>query len=571
MAILGAAYQIGRSALAAYQAAVTITGQNIANVGNPDYARLSGRLGALYSGGESGGIAPGAGVDMTALQRHVDEALEGRLRLALADRSGAETTHTVLSRVEALYNELSAGDLSTQLSEMFAAFSNLQTDPVESTARHLTLASADAVIRNLQRQRTGVLGQVADLNASVEQLTRSANTMVDEIARLNELVVTTEARSAGAAGALRDRRDALLRQLGELVDVQVREQPGGSVNVYIGSETVVDFNRSRGLTTQTVLADGFERVEVRFADNGGSVLLRSGKLAATLAARDTHLAGQVRQLDQLAAGLIYEVNRAHSSGRGLVGYTSTTGTYAVSNPAAALNAPGAGLDFPIENGTFLVHVRDPQTGQETTRLIEVDLDGLGGSDTTLNSLAAALNNVPNLTATVTGDGRLRLDAAAGYEFSFSEDTSGALAALGVGTFFEGTNAATIAVHPAVQADPRLIATSLSGVPGDGANAAQIASVADRASTLLGGRSILDFHENLTGQLAIETAGAATAYEAADAVYSSLLAQREATSGVSLDEEAINLAKYERAFQGASRYLGVLDSLVTEVLALVAPG
>ena len=67
---------------------------------------------------------------------------------------------------------------------------------------------------------------------------------------------------------------------------------------------------------------------------------------------------------------------------------------------------------------------------------------------------------------------------------------------------------------------------------------------------------------------MDTAAANTEQEAADAVYSSLLAQREATSGVSLDEETINLMKYEQSFQGASRFLSVLDTLAQEVLSLV---
>ena len=50
MAILGSAFQIGRSALAAYQSAIAITGQNIANVGNANYTRQSGRLAALSGG-----------------------------------------------------------------------------------------------------------------------------------------------------------------------------------------------------------------------------------------------------------------------------------------------------------------------------------------------------------------------------------------------------------------------------------------------------------------------------------------------------------------------------------------
>ena len=66
-----------------------------------------------------------------------------------------------------------------------------------------------------------------------------------------------------------------------------------------------------------------------------------------------------------------------------------------------------------------------------------------------------------------------------------------------------------------------------------------------------------------------TAGAAhSSAEAADAIVSSLQAEKESISGVSLDEEAIDLLKYERAFQGAARYVSVIDQLMDEMLALV---
>jgi flagellar hook-associated protein 1 FlgK len=568
VAIFGASFQIGRSALAAYQAAISITGQNIANIGNPDYARQSGRLAAMHGGMTLGGVAPGTGVQIGQLQRHVDEAIENRLRLALGAREGAHVIYTNLSRVESLYNELTEEDLSTQLQEFFGSFAALQTDPVEPTARGLILARTDAVIHTLQRQRNGLLDLVTDLNNAAEEMARTANGLSDEIARLNELIIMQEAGANSGAGALRDRRDALLRDLGELMDIQVRHHENGVVNVYIGSEPLVDFTRSRGLQTVTVLEDGIERTEVRFADNNGTVIMREGQLAATVQARDLFVQGQLDQLDQLAQGLIYEVNRVHSTGRGLVAYTSMTGSYGADDADSALNSTTANLDFPVRNGTLLVRVHDQSTGKTSTQMIEIDLDGLNNDDTTLNDFVAALNGVSALSASLTFDNRVQISAADGFEFSFTEDSSGALAALGLGTFFEGTNATTLAVRSEILSDNRLIATSLSGEPGDGNNAGRIAALATTASDLLGGVTISDFHESIVHGLAVDVSAADTTYQATDSVYSSLFAQREAVSGVSLDEETINLTKFERSFQGASRFISVVDSLTNEIIGLL---
>ncbi len=568
MAILGTAFQIGRSALAAYQAAIAITGQNIANVGNADYTRQSGRLAAVPGGTTLAGFSPGAGVDLTGIQRHIDEAVQTRLRLAFCARNGAQTAYTVLSRVESLYNELTDGDLSSQLNAFFGSFSTLQTDPTDNSARNLVIASADTVIRTLQRQRAGLLDHITDLNNTVESIVPSANQMLSEIARLNEQIATQSANGSGDS-ALRDRRDALLNSLSELMDIQTREQSNGAVNVYLGSEPVVDFSRSRGLTTQRVTIDGIERVTVRYADNNGSVILHDGKLAAAVNSRDTDLVAQLEKLDQLTRGLIWEVNRVQSTGQGLTGYTTLLSTYAPTSRTAALNTAQAGLTFPPQNGTFVVRVRDQQSGEVVSRMIQVDLDGIGGNDTTLNSLATALDGVPHVSVSITADNRLRVTADPGYDIGFAEDSSNVLASLGLGTFFTGTDAATLDVNAAVRSDPRLIATALNGQPGDGSNAGRFAAVGGATSALLGNQSILDFHSDIVTGLGVQAAAAQTNQEAADAVYSSLLAQREAVSGVSLDEEAINMTKFERAFQGASRYLTVVDSLTTELMNLVS--
>jgi flagellar hook-associated protein 1 FlgK len=567
--MLGGAFQIGRSALASYQAALAITGQNIANVANPNYARQSGRLIAEV-GGPFGGIGPGGGVRLAQLVRHVDGALEHRLRLAIGARAGSETLLGALDQTEALYNELTEQDLSTQLSEFFAAFSTLQTDPQDIGARDLIVAAADSMIRTLDRQRDGLIQQVSDLNDQAEAAVREINAIAEEIAGLNARIVANESDGVSVASALRDRRDGLLRDLGELVDIQVREQESGELLVYVGSEPLVQFDLARSMTIERRLEDGLEIATVRFADTNSTVIVREGRLGGLLGARDAYVRDQLDRLDELARGLIFEVNRAHSTGVGLIAYESMQGNYAVLDPDAALNSDAAGLPFPVRNGTFLVHVRDKASGAVITRQIEVDLDGLNNDDTSLSDLAAALDGVPGLSATVTADRRLEVNAGTGSEFWFSDDRSDALAALGLGAFFVGQDAESIDVAQPIREDVRRIAASVSGALNDGDNAGRIARLASRTSVsdLLGGRSIPDFHQDIVTDLAVSAAAARTDFEAADAVHASLFAQREAVSGVSLDEEAINLSRFETAYQGAARYLNVVDELTTELMGLL---
>ncbi|MGE3180417.1 MAG: flagellar hook-associated protein FlgK [Phycisphaerae bacterium] len=568
MAILGSNLQIGRSALATYQSALAVTGQNIANVANPDYARQTGRLTALEGGWTTAGLAPGAGVQLSQLVRNVDSALEDRLRHALAAREGASITQQTLLRTEALYNEFSDADLSTGLADFFAQFSALQVNPSDTAARDLILSTGQNLAAEFQRIRDGLIGQVEDLNATVEGTVRHADQITSEIAHLNGLIVQQEAQSQGTASALRDRRDGLLRDLAGYFDIQVRETQNGAVNVYVNSDPLVDGTRSRGLQAETEIVDGLEVFTVRFKDDNGLVRFKDGELAGMVEARDGAVRGQLDDLDTLAAGLIEAVNRVHSTGVGQVGYTNISGSNALLNTTTPLNDAASGAPIEVVNGALILHVRNKATGQETTHQIEIDLDGLNGNDTSLAGLANDLDEITGISASVTTDRRLQITAGAGQEFYFSEDTSGALAALGVGGFFDGTDAGSIRVNPALAANPKLIANSANGAAANGDKAGQIATLVAQAQNALGGRTVEEFHSDMFATVAVSAGNARVQFDAAEAVYESLQAQRESVSGVSLDEEAINLTKYQTAFQGAARYLSVVDQLTNDVISLV---
>jgi flagellar hook-associated protein 1 FlgK len=52
-----------------------------------------------------------------------------------------------------------------------------------------------------------------------------------------------------------------------------------------------------------------------------------------------------------------------------------------------------------------------------------------------------------------------------------------------------------------------------------------------------------------------------------AIISQAVAQRDAISGVSLDEEAINLLQYQRAYEAAARFIRVADEMTQTILSL----
>ena len=93
------------------------------------------------------------------------------------------------------------------------------------------------------------------------------------------------------------------------------------------------------------------------------------------------------------------------------------------------------------------------TGTRTSYQINVDGNAMSMSDL-MNQINTVVG-VPNVTASIATGGHLALNANPGYEISFSDDTSGALAALGLNTFFTGSDAGDIDVNQTLVDDPSM--------------------------------------------------------------------------------------------------------------------
>jgi flagellar hook-associated protein 1 FlgK len=362
----------------------------------------------------------------------------------------------------------------------------------------------------------------------------------------------------------------VLKKLSELADIKTVPQDNGSVvDVYVGSEPLVvgTTNRGVGIRQETNPTTGSVSNVVIFKADNGNMKVTSGQLGA-LSGVQAQIDGVSDNIDKLAGSLIFELNKIHSAGQGLQGFSTTTGTNAVDDPTLALNDPKSGLKFTPANGSFVVHVKNKTTGLTTSTLVKVDLDGLNNNDTTLNSLAADIDGIANISAQVNA-GKLTVSADSGdVEVSFSQDSSGVLAALGVNSFFTGSKAADIAVNQNIVDDPSQLAAAKNGEKGDNQTALAIAGLENTAVAALGGASMKDNYQAIVNGVSTSAASAKSNAEATQVVQQTLEAQRESLSGVSLDEEAINLMKQQRAFQGAARLITAVNDMMDQLMNMV---
>lgn len=566
MSLIGA-LNIGKSALATQQAALQVTGNNIANAGNADYTRQNAQVLPQRDTQLRPGIFIGNGINLASVQRQIDEALQGRLRGSISDSEAADTTQQWLGRIEAVFNELSDQDLSTQLSQFFNSWSNLANKPQDIGLRQVVIQNGQSVATWINNLR-GDLGNLqVDIDNRLKALTANADQLSQQVADLNGQIITAEGGTGGQANALRDQRDAVLKQLSQLLDIKTVPQDNGVVNVYVGSAPLVINTDNRGVGLRQETVDGSLQSTVIIKADNSAMNPTSGQLGALSQLRSGSIDQVISQMDDLAHNLIYELNKLHASGQGLQGFSSLTATSVVSDPSKALNDPASGLKFTPANGSFVVHVKQKSTGLSTSTLMQVDLDGLNGNDTSLSALTTGLDGIAGVTASVVG-GQLKISAENdNVEISFSQDSSGVLAALGINTFFSGSNARDIAVNETIKSTPALLSAAKNGESADNQTARAIADLEGKSLASLNNTSFKERYQSMVNAVAVSAAGAKTSAEAAKVVNETLQTQRESLSGVSLDEEAVNLMRQQRAFQAAARLVSAIDEMMRTMLAM----
>jgi flagellar hook-associated protein 1 FlgK len=566
---LSGALQIGRSALLASQAAIEIAGQNLANAATPGYHRQRIELAPSGDRAIQRGLYVGTGVKIADVSRAVDEALESRIRSAVSDQQQSIIRQELLVQIEAIENELSGHDLSTHLDNLFNAFSDLALRPRDFSLRSLVIEQSKATASYIQNIRSDFTLVRDQLDDSIDHAALRANELLSEIERINKQIALVE-QGTGGSNSLRDERTALLGELSELVDISTVEQPSGMIDVFVGSTPLVLNGQSRGFEVRRTTKDGELRIDLVTKADQTVVRPRSGRLGALIGARTDTIDHTIKTLDDFAGALVFQVNRVHSQGQPLTAANSYTGDYRVDDADAALNSADANLAFTPGHGSFQVHLTQAQTGERLTTTINIDLDGVdAGNDTTLNDLVAALDAVDNLTASVTPDGRLRIAGETqDFHVSFSDDSSGVLAALGINTFFKGQNASDIAVTDTVNGNPSMIAAGLGHVDGDNRNALALSDLRDRALDDLNGLSLTQTWRRHVEDIAVRASQMRQDAQADAVVLDSLQAQFQAVSGVNTDEEAINLVMFQRTFQASARFLNVVSEMMGTLMELV---
>lgn len=326
------------------------------------------------------------------------------------------------------------------------------------------------------------------------------------------------------------------------------------------------------------------KVNVTPLTGGDGARLQEGELAALLATRDQYAAEYAQELEVLADAIIWQVNYQHSQGAGLEHYSYEYGSTKVEDTGAALGESHIPYAGKLQSGGVSFAFYDADTGEslgvETLDFSSVT-PGTSNFDPgqhSLEDVAAAINASfsGQLQADIV-DGRLQLTAADGVTFEFAGDSSGLMAALGLNTFFTGSDISDMAVDQDLAADTDRINAAMvnaSGAvaSGDNTNALALGELAEKEVSLdslyVNSSQTLSEHLHaIISQVGADTDTAARNYTQASALAEDLDERQQEVAGVSLDEELTNLTRYQQAYQAASKLIQTANEMFEVVMAL----
>jgi flagellar hook-associated protein 1 FlgK len=442
-------------ALEAQRFGLDVTGQNIANVNTPGYAR---REILLASAPPADAWSAGSGVDIQGVRAARDRLLERRLQLERPAEQREGAVADSLSIVEVAIGR-PGESIDAHMDVFFSWAAQLSADPASATLRHEFVSAGERLAGAFSEMSDRLSTARRQADANVRSAVTEVNQLAAEIAALNANIVRSGSNTTGVT-ALRDQQRVVLDQLSGLMDVAVIERADGGIDVTTaGGRSLVIGHESHAITLESMPPEGL--ADLRYDGVAMASDVSGGRLGGYLHARDTLVPDYLARLDTLAAGLASEVNALHMTG---------------------------------------------------------------------------FDNAGNL---------------GGAFFTFQAGP-GAAASLGV--------------EAAIVADPGRVAAAGLPIAGDNQNARALAALRD--ARVLNGGTFSDAWAQMVYRVGSDAQAARQEQISRQEIVRQVEALNDAVSGVSLDEEAMMMLRFQRAYEANARFFQAVDQAIETLLTMV---
>ena len=590
--------------LQAHQLMVDVTGNNISNASDEFYSRqrvLVRPEKPLYFQDYN----LGRGVSVETIQRIHDEFVFNRYRKAAEEAQYYDTHFTTLREASAFFPEVDGVGIYNDLEEYFNSWKDLAKNSTDPAQKQVLAKNSQVLSTNIKDTRARLVRLQQKASEELEVTINEVNRIAKEIAHINgKLKEMEDQRELKQANELRDRRDELEYNLQTLVGANVfKNHLDSNASIHpkladFDDEYVLNigfgFNIVDGAMYHPIVlkkddnhlnlnrvyfqGDDFKTVEITdkiVQGKAGSLisLYNSGADGT----RVGKIQDYINHLDIFAKGFIEATNSIYSQ-------SAATQIRSDKLDVWSLNAL-VDSNYNIKEGSFDIVVYSTQGEEIARKTITIDrittmhdVVKAINENTDDNKDNNALNDVDDYFRAYYDNGTkefniLSKNPSQGLYVAIQDNGSNFTGAFGLNKFFNGEDAHDIALNQEYAKDATLIRPWLTPVNGnfDVANMTQQLQYDD-----------VDFYVNkyekkqmripeyfqfLAGRVANQTEAAQRTKETKDSVLSAVKKEHLAISQVSLDEEMVNLIKFQGGYAANAKVITTIDRMIETLLGI----
>lgn len=572
------ALSIAASSLKTQQRSMDVVSHNISNANTPGYSRQSPNL-ATATPEKLHNLVFGRGVDLASINRIVDPLIDNAQKENFSQFEFYNKLSTGLAAVENVFGSLQSTGISAALDDFFLSWQQLSSNPQDQAQKFNVRNKSDVLATQLSSMHQQLVAAQNSADEEIDQRIAEANILLDEIAGLTARIRKLQAGQQGVEGAandLLDQRDEAVRSLSKLVPIQQVSTADGDFLIQTkGGDLLTQDDVARHLGRSTNLSvNGFQEIVIASTDQPIAGLNLGGMIGGLVSLRDDHLGAYMGALNEITRNLVFGVNQIMADSGGVVRPSTITSGQGALNPALALNDAAQSLTFAgqLQTGSFNLHLYD---AAGTPLVPGGTAINVTAGVTTMNDIATSISAIAGVTATIDGNGRLLIDAGTNT-VGFTNDTSNFLSVYEINTLFHGDAAGGLTISDAIKSNAALLNTGTID-PVD--STIQVGDNRAAISVMALQNQKISFDGSTTETLHARAAVLSTRYGDDFAIADqqrlyrqteadSLSRQREAMSGVNVDEELVAMIKYQRAYEAAAKIISTTNQMLDSLLGMI---
>lgn len=223
---------VGKSGMNVNQGAINTTSHNIANVDTEGYTRQRVKIVTntplVSTGTFPGQVGTGAKID--SINRIRDTFIDYSLRKETSSLETSNVKNDYLYQVENIFNEPSDTGIASQLDAFFDAFQELSKNASSSSVRTAAIQTTVALTDNINYTYSKLSEQQDNAKTQIKTAVVNANTIIDRIDNLNKQIINLTV-SGQTPNDLMDQRDSLLDELSGYFEITVEQTEYNGINV----------------------------------------------------------------------------------------------------------------------------------------------------------------------------------------------------------------------------------------------------------------------------------------------------------------------------------------------------